>query len=127
MVTSRPEMGFLAPPHSEPAMSRSGVSSSKIAFMERNGISAAACQECQKLTAVFASVTVEAVAIRKEILARTRARMDISQKSIRWLQEEQATLDAIKEQLETHRRSHRPANCLSVSERVSFASYAEGR
>jgi hypothetical protein len=74
-----------------------------------------ACRDCQKLTAEFASATVEVVAIQRDILARSRARMDISQRSRRWLQEAQAAMDAIKEQLDAHRKTPHRLDDSSVS------------
>jgi hypothetical protein len=67
--------------------------------------------ECQRLTIELACLTTEAVAIQRDILARTRSPMDIPQTSLVWLREAQAAFDAKKAELKAHRATHCITGC----------------
>jgi hypothetical protein len=69
------------------------------------------CLECQRLTIELACLTTEAVTIQRDIVARTRARMDISQTSLFWLREAQVAFDAKEAELKTHRATHCIKGC----------------
>src|SRR5688572_627927 len=56
-----------------------------------------------RLTWAVAAATTEAVAIQRDILARTRARQDIPQKALRWLEQAQAELYRMTDELHGHR------------------------
>ena len=64
------------------------------------------CEECRRLTLELASATVEAVAIQRDILARTRCGQEVSQTLRSWWDEAQAGRARILQVLHDHRNAH---------------------
>jgi hypothetical protein len=75
---------------------------------------AAVCAECRELTMQFSCITAEAVAIQRDVLARTRAREEISATRLAWLKQVQAARTAILEALRAHRHTHVTAALMGV-------------
>jgi hypothetical protein len=70
---------------------------------------AAYCETCGRLTAAFASLTLEAVAIQRDIQARFERREEPTQDRAYWSIEANKLMVQGLRDLQKHRRTHKEA------------------